>query len=80
KISKEEMTEILEEATTAPTSVNAQPWRFIVIDSPEGKEKLAPLARFNQTHVTTSSAVLAVFADMYNADYLEEIYSTAVEL
>lgn len=39
RISKEEMTEILEEATTAPSSVNAQPWRFLVIDSPEGKEK-----------------------------------------
>ncbi|MCY9374802.1 MULTISPECIES: nitroreductase family protein [Bacillus] len=80
KISKEEMREILEEATTAPSSVNAQPWRFLVIDSPEGKEKLAPLASFNQTQVTTSSAVIAVFADMNNADYLEEIYSKAVEL
>ncbi|MFH0348447.1 nitroreductase family protein [Bacillus vallismortis] len=80
KISKEEMTEILEESTTAPSSVNAQPWRFLVIDSPEGKEKLAPLASFNQTQVTTSSAVIAVFADMNNADYLEEIYSKAVEL
>ncbi|MCO4851839.1 nitroreductase family protein [Bacillus vallismortis] len=79
-ISKEEMKEILEEATTAPSSVNAQPWRFLVIDSPEGKAKLAPLASFNQTQVTTSSAVIAVFADMNNADYLEEIYSKAVEL
>ena len=79
KISKEEMTEILEEATTAPSSVNAQPWRFMVIDSPEGKEKLAPLAKFNQTQVATSSAVIAVFADMKNNEYLEEIYSKAVE-
>ncbi|ATH94480.1 nitroreductase family protein [Bacillus glycinifermentans] len=80
KISKEEMTDILEEATTAPSSVNAQPWRFLIIDSPEGKEKLAPLAKFNQTQVNTSSAVIAVFADMNNADYLEDIYSKAVEL
>ncbi|MED1738558.1 nitroreductase family protein [Bacillus swezeyi] len=80
KISKEEMTEILEEATTAPSSVNAQPWRFLVIDSSEGKEKLAELASFNQTQVSTSSAVIAVFADMNNADDLEEIYSKAVEL
>ncbi|QBG58553.1 NAD(P)H nitroreductase [Bacillus amyloliquefaciens] len=80
KISKEEMTQILEEATTAPSSVNAQPWRFLVIDSPEGKEKLAPLASFNQTQVSTSSAVIAVFADMKNDEYLEEIYSKAVEL
>lgn len=80
KISKEEMTEILEEATTAPSSVNAQPWRFLVIESEEGKEKLAKLAKFNQSQVTTSSAVIAVFADMQNADYIEEIYSKAVEL
>ncbi|AYV68941.1 MULTISPECIES: nitroreductase family protein [Niallia] len=80
KISKEEMTEILEEATTAPSSVNAQPWRFLIIESPESKEKLAALAKFNQSQVTTSSAVIAVFADMNNADYLEEIYSKAVDL
>lgn len=79
-ISKEEMTDILLEATTAPSSVNAQPWRFLIIDSPEAKEKLAPLAKFNHTQVTTASAVIAVFADMKNADYLDEIYSKAEEL
>lgn len=79
KISKEEMTEILTEATTAPSSVNMQPWRFLVIESDEGKATLAPLARFNQTQVTTSSAVIAVFGDLNNFDYGEEIYSKAVE-
>ncbi|MGP1908022.1 nitroreductase family protein [Metabacillus sp. JX24] len=79
KISKEEMTEILEEATLAPSSVNLQPWRFVVIDSKEGKETLAPLAKFNQRQVETSAAVIAVFADMKSDEYLDEIYSTAVE-
>ncbi|TDQ41137.1 nitroreductase family protein [Aureibacillus halotolerans] len=80
KISKEEMHEILTAATTAPSSVNLQPWRFVVIDSPEAKAKLAPLSKFNQQQVTTSSAVIAVFADMKNLDYLEEIYGKAVDL
>lgn len=80
KISKEEMTQILEEATTAPSSVNMQPWRFVVIDSAEAKAKLAPLASFNQTQVATSSAVIAIFADEENFSYGEEIYSKAVEL
>ncbi|TSB47936.1 nitroreductase family protein [Alkalicoccobacillus porphyridii] len=79
KISKEEMTEILSVATKAPSSTNIQPWRFVVIDSPEAKATLAPLAMFNQQQVTTSSAVIAVFADMNNLDYLEEIYGKAVE-
>jgi nitroreductase len=79
KISKEEMTEILQEATLAPSSVNLQPWRFLVIDSAEGKETLAPLAKFNQTQVKTSSAVIAVFVDMNSLDFADEIYDEAVE-
>jgi len=79
KISKEVMTEILTEATLAPSSVNLQPWRFVVIDSPEGKEKLAPLAKFNQAQVKTSSAVIAVFVDMNSLEYADKIYNKAVE-
>ncbi|QST00968.1 nitroreductase family protein [Pontibacillus sp. ALD_SL1] len=79
KISKEEMTEILREATMAPSSVNLQPWRFVVIDSEEGKETLKPLAKFNQTQVETSAAVVAVFVDMNSTEYLEEIFDSAVE-
>ena len=79
KISKEEMTEILTEATLAPSSVNLQPWRFMVIDSEEGKATLAPLAKFNQNQVETSSAVIAVFVDMNSLDYADEIYDTAVQ-
>ncbi|WP_426354320.1 nitroreductase family protein [Exiguobacterium sp. R-39] len=78
KISKEEMTQILEEATLAPSSVNMQPWRFLVIDSAEGKATLAPLAKFNQVQVESSSAVIAVFGDMKAIDQLENIYDTAV--
>lgn len=79
KISREEMTEMLTMATRAPSSVNMQPWRFLVIETPEGKAKLAPLARGNQTQVETSAAVIAVFGDLNNYDYAEEIYGKAVE-
>ncbi|RJO98969.1 nitroreductase family protein [Exiguobacterium sp. RIT452] len=79
KISKEEMTQILEEATLAPSSVNMQPWRFLVIDSAEGKATLAPLAKFNQVQVETSSAVIAVFGDMNAVDSIDTIYDMAVE-
>lgn len=80
KISREEMTEILEQASTAPSSINMQPWRFVVIDSAEGKEKLAPLASFNLEKVMSASAVIAVFGDLNNIEYAEEIYGKAVEL
>ncbi|WP_256992384.1 nitroreductase family protein [Paenibacillus sp. XY044] len=80
KISREEMTEMIDQATKAPSSVNLQPWRFVVIDSEQGKETLLPLARFNHNQVKTSSAVIAVFTDMNSFDYAEEIYGKAVEL
>lgn len=80
KISREEMSEILAKASRAPSSINMQPWRFLVIDSAEGKEKLAPLASFNQTQALTSSAVIAVFYDAENIAYMDEIFSKSVEL
>ncbi|PJK16263.1 nitroreductase family protein [Chryseomicrobium excrementi] len=79
KISKEEMMEILDEAALAPSSLNLQPWRFLVIDSEEGKETLKDLAKFNQRQVETSSAVIAVFVDMQSIETTQEIYDLAVE-
>lgn len=80
KISKEEMAKMIEDATCAPSSVNMQPWRFLVIESEEGKATLAPLARFNQLQVETSSAMIAVFGDLNSFENGEDIYSKAVEL
>lgn len=80
KISREEMSEIIAQATTAPSSINMQPWRFVVIDSEQGKQTLAPLASFNLDKVMSSSAVIAVFGDRQNIEYAEEIYGKAVEL
>lgn len=39
KISHEEMLEMIQEATTAPSSVNMQLWRFVIVESSEEKEK-----------------------------------------
>jgi len=80
KISREELSQILTEATLAPSSFNLQPWRFVIIESQEAKEKLLKLAPFNATQVTTSSAVIAVFGDLQFVDRADEIYGHAVEL
>ncbi len=47
--------------------------------SDEAKATLAPLAKFNQSQVETSSAMIALFGDLNNFDNAEEIYGTAVE-
>lgn len=79
KIDRKEMLEILEEATKAPSSVNIQPWRFVVVDSKEGKDKLRPLIKFNTSQNDTSSAMILIFGDMKCYEKTEEIYSKAVE-
>jgi len=80
KISKEEMTEILETATLAPSSVNMQPWRFVIVESDNAKAKLQPLVRFNQNQLETSAAMIAIFGDLNNFENAEEIFEKAVEL
>lgn len=79
KISKEEMENILADAVTAPSSINMQPWRFVVIDSEEGKAKLKPHIKFNTLQNDTSAAMILVLGDLDHYDYAEQIYGTAVE-
>jgi nitroreductase len=77
-IPREEMTEMLELATRAPSSSNMQPWRFLVIDSPELKKKLLPIA-FNQQQIIEASAVIAVLGDLESNKKAAEIYGQAVK-
>ncbi|WEG72442.1 nitroreductase family protein [Vagococcus intermedius] len=78
KISQSEMTAILKDTITAPSSINMQPWRFVVISSPEGKEKLKPLVKFNATQNDTSAAMILIFGDLNNFDNADKILSQAV--
>lgn len=79
KISKEEMLEILNEAAKAPSSVNLQPWRFVVVESNEGKDILRPLIKFNQRQNDTSSAMILIFGDTKCYENAEKIFRTAVK-
>ncbi|MCO7176120.1 nitroreductase family protein [Sporolactobacillus kofuensis] len=77
KIPHEEMVQILEEATKAPSSVNLQPWRFVVVE--DHKERLEKLVRFNTSQLETSSAMILILGDLNHIDYADEIFSAAVE-
>lgn len=79
KISKEEMKKMLEEATRAPSSMNMQPWRFIVVESKEAKEKLRPILYGNMLQLDTSSAMICIFTDLKKFEYAEKIFDLAIE-
>lgn len=77
KISKDEITEMLQEATRAPSGGNLQSWRFLVFDSLEQKQKLFPIA-YNQRQIVEASAVIIVLGDLECYKMAEKIYNQAV--
>lgn len=78
KVSEKEILAMLDEAVTAPSSVNLQPWRFHVVTSDAAKERLRPLIKFNISQLETSAAMIMIFGDMQCQEFGTEIYETAV--
>ena len=78
KIKREEIIEMLNEANIAPSSCNLQPWRYIVVDTPEGKEKLGS-ANYNKIQNDTSAAMIIVLGDLNHYGKCDEIYGEAVK-
>ena len=64
-ITREEVLALIDEASLAPSSMNMQPWEFLVIETDEDKAKLKDVA-MNQGKVTEASAVIVVIIKMYD--------------
>ncbi|MHB0962732.1 MAG: nitroreductase family protein [Gemmatimonadaceae bacterium] len=62
-IPREDLLELLEAVSLAPSAFNVQPWRFVVVEDAALKAKLAEAA-FNQPQVTAAPAVIALYADV----------------
>ncbi|MGE6258095.1 nitroreductase family protein [Heyndrickxia sporothermodurans] len=77
-IPKEDIEEILKEATLAPSSSNLQSWKFLVISDPTIKKELRAIAN-NQEQVETSSAIIAVLGDVDAYKNVERIYKSGYE-
>ncbi|WP_010289395.1 nitroreductase family protein [Kurthia massiliensis] len=77
-IPQEKLLYLLEQATSAPSSSNMQPWRFMVIQDEAAKQKLLPIA-FNQEQIVQSSATIAVLGDKKMYEKAEDIYNASYE-
>lgn len=62
KISKEDLTKILEAGYYAPSWMNSQPWKFIAIVNQDTKDMLCELSS-HQPHVKNASALIVCVAD-----------------
>lgn len=78
KISDADMAEIKNLLRMSPSSVNLQPWHFIVAETTEGKARIAKgtqgFFHFNEPKVTNASAVV-LFCSRIDADdeYLKHV-------
>lgn len=64
KIPRDELMELLKEATTSPSACNLQSWHFVVCDDDTGKKKAHSVVMpFNFPQTDTCSAIIFVLGD-----------------
>jgi len=80
KVPQEDLDVLFEAMRLSPSSINSQPWKFVVIESSEAKERMhktfARKFQFNQPHVFDSSQII-LFA--YNPRYTRDDYAEVVD-
>ncbi len=80
KVSQEDLNILFEAMRLSASSINSQPWKFVVIESDEAKERMsktfAHKFQFNQPHVFESSQII-LFA--HNPHYTRDDYAEVVD-
>ncbi len=80
KIPQEDLDVVFEAMRLSASSINSQPWRFVVIESSEAKERMnktfAQKHQYNQPHIFDSSQII-LFA--YNSHYTRDDYAKVVD-
>lgn len=67
-VEREQLIEIIKAGTWAPSGLNNQPWRFVIVREREARLKLAEFTKY-RTILESAPACIAVFVDrgaMYN--------------
>ena len=80
KVSQEDLAVIMEAMRLSASSINSQPWKFIVIESDAAKQRMhntfANKFQFNQPHVMTASHII-IFA--HNPAYTRADYEAVID-
>ena len=80
KVSQADLAVIMEAMRLSPSSINSQPWKFIVIESDDAKQRMyntfANKFQFNQPHIFSASHII-IFA--HNPAYTRANYEAVVD-
>ncbi len=77
EISLDELTSLLETANLAPSSINMQPWEYLVVTSSEDKARLRKVA-MNQAKVEDASAVVVVLGNLRQFEHAERLANSSI--
>jgi putative NAD(P)H nitroreductase len=77
-ISKPELESLIELACLAPSSMNLQPWEFLVCYSDEDKARIQAVT-MNQKKVSEASAVIAVICNLEFPNHAEDVANGNVQ-
>ena len=78
KLSEQEIKELLEIASSAPSAWNLQHWKFLTFNSQPAKEKLLPIA-YGQMQVVEASVVVAILGDLQANLNAEDVFGPDVQ-
>lgn len=77
-LSDEQIRELVQIGTSAPTSFHLQNWRFIAVRTPEAKARLSPIA-WNQPAVTEAAVTFIVCGQLVETSVIPERLAPLVE-
>lgn len=78
KMTKEEVLDLMDRASLAPSSMNLQPWEVVLFMTDEEKQGLLPIA-MNQAKVTQASAVLVVVGNISFYENAAKLVDSRIE-
>jgi nitroreductase len=76
-ISKQEVLELCNLANLAPSSMNLQPWEYIVCTTPESKQKLREVS-YNQPKITDASAMIILLGNLQHHLHAADVASSQI--
>lgn len=80
KIDRQDLSDMIEATITAPSACNLQAWKFVVVDTEAGKEKLRQcFMKFNTPQLETCSAMIVIFADSLAFHSYRDLWNQAYE-
>jgi nitroreductase/dihydropteridine reductase len=80
KVPQEDLEVLFEAMRLSPSSINSQPWKFVVLETGEAKERMhktfANKYQFNQPHIFDSSQIILI---AHNPRYTRANYAEVVD-